>query len=62
MPVEHAGFAMHPVGFFDRSPVLDVQPEMHIHAHTYLAYVSVLDEKSCQKKEVLNLEPNRAKL
>jgi hypothetical protein len=28
MPTEHAGFAMHPVGFFDRSPVLDVQPEV----------------------------------
>ena len=24
MPVEHVGFALRPVGFFDRNPTLDV--------------------------------------
>jgi Copper amine oxidase, enzyme domain len=28
MPVEHIGFAMHPAGFFDRSPVLDLAAEV----------------------------------
>jgi primary-amine oxidase len=27
MPVERVGFALKPVGFFDRNPALDVPPE-----------------------------------
>ena len=26
MPVGHCGFALRPVGFFDRNPALDVPP------------------------------------
>ncbi|KAG5190137.1 hypothetical protein JKP88DRAFT_352796 [Tribonema minus] len=33
MPVEHAGFAIHPFGFFDRSPVLDLAPEVSCNKH-----------------------------
>jgi primary-amine oxidase len=29
MPVEYCGFSLHPVGFFDRNPALDVPPTKH---------------------------------
>jgi primary-amine oxidase len=29
MPVERAGFALRPAGFFDRNPALDVPPPDH---------------------------------
>jgi primary-amine oxidase len=29
MPVEQAGFALRPAGFFDRNPALDVPPPDH---------------------------------
>lgn len=31
MPVQHAGFTLQPVGFFDRNPALDVPPPAHGH-------------------------------
>ena len=27
MPVEYCGFSLHPVGFFDRNPAMDLPPE-----------------------------------
>ncbi len=32
MPVEYAGFALQPAGFFDRNPALDVPPSDSCHA------------------------------
>ena len=29
MPVEYAGFSLMPVGFFDKSPAIDVPPSAH---------------------------------
>ena len=34
MPVDHAGFRLMPVGFFDRNPVLDVPPSGGGHCHS----------------------------
>jgi primary-amine oxidase len=35
MPVQYAGFALQPVGFFDKNPALDVPPPSHNgHCHT----------------------------
>ena len=28
-PVEYCGFSLHPVGFFERNPALDVAPNKH---------------------------------
>lgn len=33
MPVDHAGFTLKPVGFFDRNPTLDVPPSASAHCH-----------------------------
>jgi primary-amine oxidase len=33
MPVEYTGFALKPVGFFDRNPALDVAPSNGAHCH-----------------------------
>jgi primary-amine oxidase len=33
MPVDHTGFVMRPVGFFDRNPALDVPEPMSRHCH-----------------------------
>ncbi|MHB1584227.1 MAG: primary-amine oxidase [Acidimicrobiales bacterium] len=33
MPVEYTGFSLHPVGFFDRNPALDVPPSVGGHCH-----------------------------
>jgi primary-amine oxidase len=34
MPVDHTGFVMKPVGFFDRNPALDVPEPASRHCHT----------------------------
>jgi len=34
MPVEHIGFMLVPVGFFDRNPALDVPASGQGHCHT----------------------------
>ena len=34
MPVDHAGFTLKPVGFFDRNPTLDVPEPRSAHCHT----------------------------
>jgi primary-amine oxidase len=31
MPVDHTGFVLKPVGFFDRNPALDVPPATGAH-------------------------------
>jgi primary-amine oxidase len=33
MPVDHTGFTLKPVGFFDRNPALDVPPTRSAHCH-----------------------------
>ena len=33
MPVDHTGFTLKPVGFFDRNPALDVPPARSAHCH-----------------------------
>jgi primary-amine oxidase len=33
MPVQHIGFKLEPVGFFDENPALDVPPSSSSHAH-----------------------------
>jgi primary-amine oxidase len=33
MPVDHVGFTLKPVGFFDRNPALDVPPGTAVHRH-----------------------------
>jgi primary-amine oxidase len=33
MPVDHTGFTLKPVGFFDRNPALDVPPARSTHCH-----------------------------
>ncbi|WP_380173689.1 primary-amine oxidase [Kineococcus sp. DHX-1] len=33
MPVDHTGFVLKPVGFFDRNPTLDVPPSAGAHCH-----------------------------
>jgi primary-amine oxidase len=33
MPVDHTGFTLKPVGFFDRNPALDVPPTRSVHCH-----------------------------
>jgi primary-amine oxidase len=33
MPVDHTGFTLKPVGFFDRNPTLDVPPTRSVHCH-----------------------------
>ena len=33
MPAHHVGFALQPVGFFDRNPALDVPPPIHANGH-----------------------------
>ncbi|MHA6618061.1 primary-amine oxidase [Pseudonocardia sp. DLS-67] len=33
MPVDHTGFTLKPVGFFDRNPALDVPPSRSAHCH-----------------------------
>ncbi|QYN32020.1 primary-amine oxidase [Pseudonocardia sp. DSM 110487] len=39
MPVDHTGFTLKPVGFFDRNPALDVPPAPGAHCHNGAAEV-----------------------